>query len=60
MWTRRNYFSNGVEVNKDDYFLLPGSSGYFEMLHELGHAFGLTRHSPDLDILDLAQRYGWK
>jgi hypothetical protein len=29
------------------------------ILHELGHAMGLTRHSPDLDITDLAERYGW-
>jgi hypothetical protein len=29
------------------------------VLHELGHAFGLTRHSPDLGIGQLAQRYGW-
>ncbi|MHB8514029.1 MAG: hypothetical protein ACYDCT_01410 [Dehalococcoidia bacterium] len=29
------------------------------ILHELGHALGLTRHSPDLDISALAQRYGW-
>ncbi len=29
------------------------------ILHELGHALGLTRHSPDLDIAALAQRYGW-
>jgi len=29
------------------------------ILHELGHAMGLTRHSPDLDIDQLAQRYGW-
>lgn len=29
------------------------------ILHELGHAFGLTRHSPALDIAALAQRYGW-
>jgi hypothetical protein len=30
------------------------------VLHELGHAMGLTRHSPDLDIAELAQRYGWE
>jgi hypothetical protein len=29
------------------------------ILHEVGHALGLTRHSPDLDIEQLAQRYGW-
>jgi hypothetical protein len=29
------------------------------VLHELGHALGLTRHSPDLDIAQLAARYGW-
>jgi hypothetical protein len=29
------------------------------ILHELGHAMGLTRHSPDLDIKQLAARYGW-
>jgi hypothetical protein len=29
------------------------------ILHELGHALGLTRHSPDLDIPQLSQRYGW-
>lgn len=29
------------------------------ILHELGHALGLARHSPDLDIDQLAQRYGW-
>lgn len=28
-------------------------------LHELGHALGLTRHSPDLGIGQLALRYGW-
>lgn len=27
--------------------------------HEMGHALGLERHSPDLDIGHLAQRYGW-
>jgi len=27
--------------------------------HEMGHAFGLERHSPDLDIGHLAERYGW-
>jgi hypothetical protein len=30
------------------------------VLHELGHALGLTRHSPDLEIGQLAQRYGWR
>ena len=30
------------------------------VLHELGHALGLTRHSPDLGIEQLAQRYGWR
>jgi len=29
------------------------------ILHEMGHSFGLTRHSPDLGIAQLAQRYGW-
>lgn len=29
------------------------------LLHEFGHALGLTRHAPDLDIALLAQRYGW-
>jgi hypothetical protein len=29
------------------------------MLHELGHAMGLTRHTPTLDIATLAARYGW-
>jgi hypothetical protein len=29
------------------------------VLHELGHAMGLIRHAPDLDIATLAQRYGW-
>ena len=29
------------------------------LLHELGHAMGLTRHSPDLGIDELARRYGW-
>ncbi len=29
------------------------------ILHELGHALGLTRHSPDLDIAQLELRYGW-
>ena len=29
------------------------------ILHEMGHALGLTRHSPDLGIEQLAQRYGW-
>jgi hypothetical protein len=29
------------------------------ILHELGHALGLTRHSPDTDIAQLATRYGW-
>jgi hypothetical protein len=28
--------------------------------HELGHAMGLTRHAPTLDINTLAQRYGWE
>lgn len=29
------------------------------VLHELGHALGLTRHNPDLDIAALSLRYGW-
>lgn len=29
------------------------------LVHELGHAMGLTRHAPTLDIGTLAQRYGW-
>lgn len=29
------------------------------ILHEMGHALGLTRHSPDLGLADLAVRYGW-
>jgi hypothetical protein len=29
------------------------------ILHELGHALGLTRHNPDLDVAQLAARYGW-
>jgi hypothetical protein len=29
------------------------------VLHELGHAFGLTRHSAELDLATLARRYGW-
>lgn len=29
------------------------------ILHELGHALGLTRHSPELGTGQLAQRYGW-
>lgn len=29
------------------------------VLHELGHAMGLERHAPDLDIEGLAARYGW-
>lgn len=29
------------------------------LVHELGHALGLTRHSPDLGIGQLEQRYGW-
>jgi hypothetical protein len=29
------------------------------LLHEVGHALGLTRHSPELDVAQLAQRYGW-
>ena len=28
--------------------------------HELGHAMGLTRHAPTLDIAALARRYGWQ
>jgi hypothetical protein len=29
------------------------------LLHEIGHALGLTRHSPSLDIATLTARYGW-
>jgi len=29
------------------------------LLHEFGHAMGLTRHAPTLDVPELAQRYGW-
>jgi hypothetical protein len=29
------------------------------ILHELGHAMGLTRHSPDLDVAQLGARYGF-
>ena len=28
--------------------------------HELGHAMGLTRHAPTLDVAMLARRYGWE
>jgi hypothetical protein len=30
------------------------------IIHEVGHAMGLQRHSPDLDIDQLASRYGWE
>lgn len=30
------------------------------LLHEIGHALGLTRHSSDLAISSLAARYGWQ
>jgi hypothetical protein len=30
------------------------------VLHELGHALGLTRHSPDLGVAQLSGRYGWR
>jgi len=29
------------------------------IVHELGHALGLTRHSAELGIEQLARRYGW-
>jgi hypothetical protein len=29
------------------------------ILHEMGHAMGLERHNPDLDVDQLAERYGW-
>jgi hypothetical protein len=29
------------------------------ILHEMGHAMGLERHAPDLDVAELAARYGW-
>jgi hypothetical protein len=29
------------------------------ILHEMGHGMGLERHAPDLDIDQLASRYGW-
>ncbi len=29
------------------------------IIHELGHAMGLIRHAPTLDIPQLAARYGW-
>ena len=29
------------------------------LLHEIGHALGLVRHAPNLDVPELAQRYGW-
>ena len=29
------------------------------LLHELGHAFGLTRHTPDFAEAELAARFGW-
>ena len=29
------------------------------IVHEMGHAMGLTRHNPDLGIDQLASRYGW-
>ena len=29
------------------------------VLHEMGHALGLTRHTPDTDAATLAARYGW-
>jgi hypothetical protein len=29
------------------------------ILHELGHAMGLTRHGPDLGLNELSARYGW-
>ena len=30
------------------------------IIHEVGHAMGLQRHSPSLDIDQLASRYGWE
>ena len=30
------------------------------ILHEVGHAMGLERHAPDLDLAQLASRYGWE
>ncbi len=30
------------------------------ILHETGHALGLARHAPDLDLAQLASRYGWE
>jgi hypothetical protein len=29
------------------------------IVHELGHALGLTRHAPELGIDQLTRRYGW-
>ena len=29
------------------------------LMHELGHALGLTRHSPAIDVAALTARYGW-
>ena len=29
------------------------------ILHEMGHAMGLERHAPTLNVGQLAQRYGW-
>jgi hypothetical protein len=29
------------------------------IIHEVGHAMGLARHAPTLDIDQLASRYGW-
>ncbi len=55
------------EIARADIYLndiIPGGSDVETrrerlILHEIGHALGLTRHSPDLDTPDLAARYGW-
>jgi hypothetical protein len=55
------------EIARSDIYLndiIPGGADIERrrerlIVHEMGHAMGLTRHNPDLGIDELTSRYGW-
>jgi hypothetical protein len=48
------YLNDGIPAGSD----IEARRGRL-LIHEIGHAMGLERHAADLDIAQLAARYGW-